>query len=348
MDSSPDIIGRALMGAFNPTPKREQVYNEYFKELRDKYIYKYNLLKALVRGIDSVDVNLKEDISSKVKTVIGKEANDILKGLPYVDFPTNLEVESGFFALLDFTKVKGMKYKDDVINTERDLLKFFYQTCRIRFLVGQSISWPYEDELIGRVTTTLEDKQMIEAFASMNKALRLLKVKDDYIIRKNELCDQEQMAHIKVDGWKNTYDKIIASRYLKTLNYEQQTKRYIASFEEYKDLVLVAVKGEEVLGYSCFDLTDKSGNFDSELVSLYIKPSKKGQGIGTNLLKETAKELLSKGKKNMIIWCLKENKSAIKFYEKLGGKRVLEKDAQIGKDIYKEYGFYFDLEQVLK
>lgn len=348
MDSSPDIIGRALMGAFNPTPKREQVYNEYFQELRDKYIYKYNLLKALVQGIDSVDVNLKKDISSKVKTVIGRDANDILKGLPYVDFPANLEVESGFFALLDFTKVKGMKYKNDIINTERDLLKFFYQNCRIRFLVGQSISWPYEDELIGRVTTTLEDEQMISSFASMNKALRLLKKKDDYIIRKNELCDQEQMAHIKVDGWKNTYDKIIASRYLKTLNYEQQTKRYIASFEEYKDLVLVAVNGEEVLGYSCFDLTDKSGNFDSELVSLYIKPSKKGQGIGTNLLKETAKELLSKGKKNMIIWCLKENKSAIKFYEKLGGKRVLEKDAQIGKDIYKEYGFYFDLEQVLK
>lgn len=50
----------------------------------------------------------------------------------------------------------------------------------------------------------------------------------------------------------------------------------------------------------------------------------------------------------MIIWCLTDNMGAIKFYEKLGGKRVLDKDAQIGNDIYKEYGFYFDLEQVLK
>lgn len=348
MDSSPDIVGRALMGAFNTTPKRDIVYKEYFTELRSKYVYKYNLLKALVQGIDKVDINLKDKIYNKICSIVKDDTNCILKGLPYVDFPSNLEVESGFFALLDFTKIKGMKYKDYVINTERDLLKFFYQTCRIRFLVGQSISWPYEDELIGRVTTTLEDEKMIEVFASMNKALQLLKPKNDYIIRKNELKDQEQMAHIKVDGWRNTYDKIIASRYLKSLNYKQQTQRYIASFEEYKDLVLVAVRDNEVLGYSCFDLVDKSGNFDSELVSLYVKPSEKGKGIGTNLLKETAKELLLHGKNNMLIWCLKENKDAVKFYEKLGGKVVLEKDAQIGNDVYKEYGFYFDLEQVLK
>lgn len=348
MDSSPDIVGRALMGAFNTTPRRDIVYKEYFTELRSKYIYKYNLLKALVKGIDKVDISLKDKIYNKICSIVKDDKDCILKGLPYVDFPFNLETESGFFVLLDFTKIKGMKYKDEVINTERDLLKFFYQTCRIRFLVGQSISWPYEDELIGRVTTTLEDEKMIEVFANMNRALQLLKPKNDYIIRKNELKDQEQMAHIKVDGWRNTYDKIIASRYLKSLNYEQQTQRYIASFEEYKELVLVAVRGNEVLGYSCFDLADKSGNFDSELVSLYIKPTEKGKGIGTNLLKETAKELLLHGKNNMIIWCLKENKGAIKFYEKLGGKKVLEKDAQIGNNVYKEYGFYFDLEQVLK
>lgn len=348
MDSSPDIVGRALMGAFNTSKQRDIAYKKYFTELRSKYVYKYNLLKALVEGIEYVKPELKDEIYNSVSSIAKTDTDKILKGLPYVSFPSNLEVESGFFALLDFTKIKGMKYKDDVINTERDLLKFFYQTCRIRFLVGQSISWPYDNELIARVTTALDDKIMIEAFISMNKALHKLKKKDDYIIRKNELKDQEQMAHIKIDGWKNTYDKIIAARYLKTLDYEEQTKRYIASFDEYKELVLVAVKEDEVLGYSCFHLEDKSGNFDSELVSLYIKPALTGKGIGTNLLKETAKELLSKGKQNMIIWCLKENKGAIKFYEKLGGKRVLEKDAQIGDCIYKEYGYYFDLEKVLE
>ena len=156
------------------------------------------------------------------------------------------------------------------------------------------------------------------------------------------------MQIVKIDGWKNAYDKIIASKYLNSLDYEKQTERYIASFDEYKDLVLVAVRDDEVLGYSCFHFEDKSGNCDSELVSLYIKPNEIGKGIGTNLLKETAKELLSKGKKNMILWCLSENVDAIKFYEKLGGKIIIQKDAKIGDELYREYGFYFDLSSVIK
>jgi GNAT superfamily N-acetyltransferase len=154
------------------------------------------------------------------------------------------------------------------------------------------------------------------------------------------------MARIKIDGWITTYDKIVASKYLKTLDYERQTQRYISSFDEYKDLVLVAVRDDEVLGYSCFQYRDKSGKYDSELVSLYVKKEEVGRGIGSNLLIETAKELLEHGKSNMIIWCFKENKNAINFYEGLGGVIVEEKDAKIGDKYYKELGFYFDLESV--
>lgn len=347
MDSSPDIIGRALAGAFNTSEKRKIVYKEYFNELRNKYIYKYNLLKALVKGINSIKNNdIKEKIIKVVDKYIGKDKDEILLGLPYVDFPENLEPEAGFFALLDFTKIKGMKYDGEIISTERDLLKFFYKTCRIRFLVGQSISWPYKDELIGRVTFALEDEKMIESFKNIHYALKKLTKKEDYIIRKNELKDQEQMAHIKVDGWKCAYDKIIASKYLKTLDYKTQTERYIRSFEEYKDLVLVAVRGEEVLGYSCFNLNTNNEKFDSELISLYVKPNEIGKGIGTRLLKETAKELLSCGKRNMIIWCLLENQKAISFYTKNGGKNIMTKKAKIVDKLYEEVGFYFDLENM--
>ena len=346
MDSSPDIVGRALAGAFNATPLRKQAYDEYFNELRDIYIYNFNLLKALVSGIDTVDVNLKSAIENEVTEILGAEvSNEVLNGLPYVDFPENLEPESGFFAILDFTKLKGMKYKGKPIYTEEDLLQFFYRTSRIRFLIGQSISWPYKDELVGRISFSVDKPKLVKAFNNMHKALKLLTPKDEYIIRKNELKDQEQMAHIKVDGWKNAYDSIISSMYLNSLNYEQQTERYISSSDEYKDLVFVAVNGDEVLGYSCFDPTPND-IADSELVSLYIKPSEIGKGIGTSLFRETCKELLQLGKKNMVVWCLTDNHNAISFYEKLGGKKVTTKLAQIGNDFYFEYGFYFDLQNI--
>ena len=350
MDSAPALIGVALGGAFNATEERYKVYDEYFKELRGEYVYRLNLIKALVNGIDAAEPQYHIRIIDVVRKAVGDDTAKILTGLPMVDFPKNLEPESGFFAILDFTKLKGMKYHDKekdiniVIRDEEELLNFFYATSRTSFLVGESISWPYEDELVGRVNYAIEEEKLIKAILNMHNAILLLDPnKDDYVIRKNQYEDQEQMAHIKVDGWKNAYDRIISSSYLNTLNYEEQTERYQASFEEYKDYVFVAVRGDEVLGYSCFNPTPNVDDFDSELVSLYIKPTEIGKGIGTELFIATRKQMIKFGKRNMIVWCLSDNENAIRFYEKLGGKVVKTKEAPIGDQTYKEYGFYFQL-----
>ena len=347
IDSSPSITGYALSGAFNSSKERNKEYDKYFPPLREEYKYRYELLKALVEGIDSVN-NYKEKIIKEVKVVLKDNAEIALKGLPYVHFPKNLEPDSGFFAILDFTEIKGMKYNGRIISSERDLLKFFYKTCRTRFLVGQSISWPYEEELIGRVSYAIDLNILINALYNMGRALEKLDSKVEYIIRYNRLEDQSQMARIKIDGWQNTYDQIIASKYLKGMDYEEQTQRYYRSFDEYKKRVLVAIKGNEVLGYACFDPKEKAFKYDSELESLYIKNSEHNKGIGTALFKEVSKELLANGRKNMIVWCLVDNTNAINFYKNLGGIISETKMAQIGDEKYEEYGFYFDLEELDK
>jgi len=50
----------------------------------------------------------------------------------------------------------------------------------------------------------------------------------------------------------------------------------------------------------------------------------------------------------MLIWCIKENKNAIKFYQKLGGNKITEKFAKIGSRVYPEYGFMFDISKFNK
>lgn len=350
MDSAPAIIGVALAGAYNGSDERYKAYDEYFTKLRGEYKYRLNLIKALVNGINASAPEYRTMITESINKAVGPDAEKVLTGLPMVDFPKNLEPESGFFAILDFTKLKGMKFRDKekdlyiVIRDEGELLNFFYATSRTRFLVGESISWPDENMLVGRVNYAIEEEKLIKAFLNMHNAILMLdQNKDDYLIRKNRFEDQEQMAHIKVDGWKNAYDRIISASYLNSLNYEEQAERYKASFEEYKDYVFVAVRGDEVLGYSCFDPTPNVDEFDSELVSLYIKPTEIGKGIGTELFIATRKQMISLGKKNMIVWCLSDNENAIKFYKKLGGKIVKTKDAKIGDNYYTEYGFYFHL-----
>ena len=348
IDSSPSITGYALAGAFNNTDRRNIEYNNYFSELRRDYKYRYQLLKALVEGIDSVEEQYKNKIREDVNKVLGDKANVALSGLPYVHFPENLEPESGFFAILDFTEIKGMKYKGRIISTERDLLKFFYKTSRIRFLVGQSISWPYEEELVGRVSYAIDINILIKALYDMGRSLEQLDAKEDYIIRFNRLEDQKYMARIKIDGWRDTYDSIIAATYLKGMDYEEQTERFYRSFDEYKYRVLVAVRGDEVLGYACFDPKERSFKYDAELESLYIRNDMHHRGIGTALFKETAKQLYALGRRTMIVWCLKGNDNAIRFYEKLGGIRSETKMAKIGNETYEEYGYYYDLEELDK
>lgn len=345
MDSAPDIVGQALAGAYNTTDERNKVYKEYFAELRGIYEYKFNLLLSLVEGIDKVNPKYKDKVLDALSKTDLKESeiDELIKGMPLVNIPSNLLPEAGFFAILDFTRIKGMKYKGSIINTERDLLKFFYKTCRIRFLVGQSISWPNKEDLIGRITFAIEDDLIISSFKMMHDAIKKLTPGDEYQIRLNRLEDQEQMAHIKVDGWRNAYDNIVSSKYLKSLDYKQQTERYIASFEEFKDLVLVAVKDDLVLGYSCFNIKENE-KYDSELVSLYIRPDSLNKGIGSTLFKETAKRLHEKNCNNMIIWCFKDNENAKKFYKDMGGSIVEEKFAVIGDEKYEEVCFYFDLD----
>ena len=338
MDSSPDIVGRALMGAFNASDERNKYYEKYFTDLRKLYVHKYQLLKALVEGIDSIkDNKKKEEIIKIVEGCTSKsESNKLLKGLPYTKFPDNLEPDAGFFAILDFTELKGKNFRGQPIKTEKDLLEFFYKTNRLRFLIGQSISWPYPKELVGRITFALEDEEIIEAISLMNDSLQKLVIENSYYIRLNRIEDQEGMARIKVDCWQDTYKNIIDQSYLDSLNYEIQTNKYIDSFDEYKNMVLVAedVNDHKIIGYSCFS-TDANEYADAELISLYIDKTYARRGVGTSLLRET-----------MMLWCIKENKNAIKFYEKMGGIKVFDKMAKIGNKVYQEYGYLFYIDEL--
>ncbi len=344
MDSSPDIVGRALMGAFNDSEERNKEYKKYFTKLRKLYIHKYQILKALVEGIDAIkDKNKKEEITKIVEQYTSKkESTTLLKGLPYTKFPDNLEPEAGFFAILDFTELKGKNFRGQPIKTEKDLLEFFYKTNRLRFLIGQSISWPYPKELVGRITFALEDKELIEAISLINNSLQQLVTENSYHIRLNRLEDQEGMAKIKVDSWQHTYKNIIEQKYLESLNYEEQTNKYIDSFDEYKNTVLVAedTNNHKIIGYACFSI-EPNEFADSELISLYLDPKHTKKGIGTSLFREVTKELKKYNKKTMILWCIKENKNAIKFYEKLGGIKAFDKMAKIGNKVYQEYGYLF-------
>lgn len=176
IDAVPSIIGEALKGAFNTSHKRNIEYDKYFTKLNSEYKFRYNILKAFVNGIDSVDNNLKKKVYKYInKNIPNKKDLYILEtGIKGMTIKPSLEPQSGFFVIIDFTNLKGKKYNNNTIITEEDLLRFFYSEIKLRFIIGKSMLWPKEDELIGRFTFAKERQQIINICLKINEALKKL------------------------------------------------------------------------------------------------------------------------------------------------------------------------------
>lgn len=175
MDSSPVLQGRALAGAFNNLKERKKVYKEYFNPIIKEYSYRLSLLKVLVDGINSItNSKLKKEITKDLKKYAGcYSVKMLMEGIPNVSFVNGTLPDSGFFEMLDFTKLKGKKAPSGrIINSEIELLKFLYEEKKIKLILGQSISWPNEEQLVGRVTTALSREELIERFGAMNSCIR--------------------------------------------------------------------------------------------------------------------------------------------------------------------------------
>ena len=178
MDSSPILQGKALAGAFNASNIRYKEYDNYFNSIIREYKYRLELLKAMIEGIDTIeDGKVREQIEIDIRKYASSDFSltSLMDGIPDVHFVNKTMPESGFFALLDYSKLKGKEADGRIITSEIELLKYMYEQERIKIILGQSISYPNEEQLIGRVTTALEREDIVDHIGAMNKCLRKLR-----------------------------------------------------------------------------------------------------------------------------------------------------------------------------
>ena len=162
------------------------------------------------------------------------------------------------------------------------------------------------------------------------------------MIRYYEEKDIEQVAKIITEDWKISYKGIIDDEYLKNLDYKDKEKSIREKYQKQKSIVL-----EEgyIKGYSRFGKNRDEEKELGELYALYVKADERGKKIGERLLKKTADILSKRGYKEMVIWCLEENKNARKFYEKMGGKLYKTRNIEIGNKKYPEVCYKYDIEK---
>ena len=169
MDSASILQSSLLAGTYNDSVSRYKEYNRYFNKLISKYELNCYLCIAMINGINDIK-NTK--YYSKVLKILKKRITDKIqleKVLEGIKMAKIVKVpESGFFLLIDFTSLK----KCGKIKTEKELLDLLYERCGTKFLIGQSFSWPNKNDIIVRITYSLDINVLIEALSNINLVLR--------------------------------------------------------------------------------------------------------------------------------------------------------------------------------
>ncbi|MFI1414295.1 GNAT family N-acetyltransferase [Streptomyces sp. NPDC020707] len=148
-------------------------------------------------------------------------------------------------------------------------------------------------------------------------------------IRAMTLSDCPRVAEIRVRGWQRAYQGLMPRSYLDGLDVAAELPLRRAHFEraEGTDVVnLVVEAAGEVVGWACHGpyrggeprAGGTGGAGDAELYALYVAPDRTGHGVGRALLRTSVERCAAAGLGRMLLWVLRENADARRFYERAG------------------------------
>ena len=136
------------------------------------------------------------------------------------------------------------------------------------------------------------------------------------------LADCPRVSEIRIRGWQKAYQGLIPQPYLDALSVEEDAARRRERFGRGGGEVvnLVAELGGEVVGWACHGpyRDDEVRAGDVELYAIYVCPDRIGTGVGHALLSESVERCAAAGRERMLLWVLKGNAPARRFYERAG------------------------------
>lgn len=119
-------------------------------------------------------------------------------------------------------------------------------------------------------------------------------------------------AYVHWEAWQEAYPGLVSREYLDNLTLEKCEKMAFA----WPDNLLVAKEGDRVIGFVGFGDRGEEAPDTGEIFALYMLSEYYGTGVSRQLMEAGLAQL--KGYSKICLWVLKENKRAIRFYEKCG------------------------------
>jgi L-amino acid N-acyltransferase YncA len=149
--------------------------------------------------------------------------------------------------------------------------------------------------------------------------------------------DALTIATIHVASWKKIYRNQIPDKLLDNLSIherEQMWRKFISNHIR----ILVIEKDNLILGFaSLCPSRDKDTDQEKcgEISAIYLHPDAWRQGLGTKLCERVFTELKKMNFSEVILWVIKENSQARKFYENMGFINTGDvKENKYDKDVF--------------
>ncbi|MFD3487231.1 GNAT family N-acetyltransferase [Streptomyces sp. NPDC058665] len=144
----------------------------------------------------------------------------------------------------------------------------------------------------------------------------------DLRIRAMTEDDCEAVAAVRVGGWQWAYAGLMPQAYLDAMSVEEDAARQRGRLVGGHGTVvnIVAERDGVVVGWACFgpcrDEDTPAGA--QELYALYVRPEHVSSGVGRALMDTWLERATAAGCSPLVLWVLKENSRARRFYEKAG------------------------------
>lgn len=177
MDSTPLQVSYLMAGTFCPGMRWTESYQSFFRDALHRYRENWAIVETLIRGTQQSEQKPEEESLRLIRDQFGEYAETVLaEGIDGLTLAGGIRPESGFFALVDLTCLRGRIDPEtgDSLESETDVLHYFYRTANIKLLTGGSFAWPTEDQIVARVSFAYSKQELILAFYQIWLAVRRL------------------------------------------------------------------------------------------------------------------------------------------------------------------------------
>lgn len=148
-------------------------------------------------------------------------------------------------------------------------------------------------------------------------------------VREARRGDELRVAEIHVRAWQEAYRGLIADEFLDALDPRDRAARYaFGASGSAGPATLLAVEEEEgegeevVAGFVTFGASrDEDAPGRGEVYALYVDPDRYRGGVGRLLMAAARRRLREAGFAEAILWVLRGNERAARFYEREGWNR---------------------------